>query len=223
MNIKTDFLVLGSGIATEARATSGPRKYEGKFEIRAECKEGHAPEELERAVYAELEKLQQAPVTDAELQQVKNRYLADTYRQMGGGMMMLFRYVQAEGMGTWRDAERIDQEFAALTPADVQRVAQRYFTKPNRTVAVWTRAAGAAPEDPALAGLPAEAKGMAKQMLARIDGATDPAKLQQMIERLDQMGAQVPAEMKPALDLVRARAQAKIDALSKSGGAEATR
>jgi hypothetical protein len=64
---------------------------------------------------------------------------------------------------------------------------------------------------------------MAKQMLARIGDATDPAKLQQMIERMDQMGAQVPAEMKPALDLVRARAQAKIDALSKSGGTEATR
>ncbi len=217
-------LVLDSGVATEARAMSGPRKYEGKFEIRAECREGHAPEEVERAVYAELEKLQQAPVTETELQQVKNRYLADTYRQMGGGMMMLFRYVQAEGMGTWRDAERIDQEFAALAPADVQRVAQRYFTKPNRTVAVWTRAGGQAEEeDPAIAGLPAEAKGMAKQMLTRIESATDAAKLQQMIERMDQMGAQAPPEMKPALDLVRAKAQAKIEALSKASGTEATR
>jgi predicted Zn-dependent peptidase len=216
-------LVLGSGIATEARANSGPRKYEGKFEIRAECKEGHAPEELERAVYAELEKLQREPVTEAELQQVKNRYLADTYRQMGGGMMLLFRYVQAEGMGSWRDAERIDREFEALTPADLQRVARRYFTKPNRTVAIWTRAGGAGEEDPALAGLPAEAKGMAKQMLTRIESATDAAKLQQMIERMDAMGAQAPPEMKPALDLVRAKAQAKIEALSKSGGTEGTR
>lgn len=216
-------LVLGSGIATEARANSGPRKYEGKFEIRAECKEGHAPEELERAVYAELEKLQREPVTEAELQQVKNRYLADTYRQMGGGMMLLFRYVQAEGMGSWRDAERIDREFEALTPADLQRVARRYFTKPNRTVAIWTRAGGAGEEDPALAGLPAEAKGMAKQMLTRIESATDAAKLQQMIERMDAMGAQAPPEMKPALDLVRAKAQAKIEALSKSSGTEGTR
>jgi predicted Zn-dependent peptidase len=216
-------LVLGSGIATEARAESGPRKYEGRFEVRAECKEGHTPEELERAVHAELEKLQREPVSDAELQQVKNRYLADTYRQMGGGMMLMFRYVQAEGMGSWQDAERIDREFQALTPADLQRVARKYFTKPNRTVAIWTRAGGAGDEDPALAGLPAEAKGMARQMLARIAAATDAGKLQQMLERMDAMGAQAPPEMKPALDLVRAKAQAKIEALTKASGSEGTR
>jgi len=207
-------LVLGGGIATSARAQSDPRKYEGLFSIEAECKEGHTPEELEKAVYAELEKLQKEPITADELQKVKNRYLTDTYRQMGGGMMMLYRYVLAEGRGTWRDADRIDQAVAALRAEDIQRVAQRYFTRENRTVAIWTRKAGAGPEDPALAALPPDARGMAKQMLTRIDGMTDAAQVQKLLDRLDAMGAQAPPEMKPALDLVRAKAQAKLNLLS---------
>jgi predicted Zn-dependent peptidase len=207
-------LVLGSGIATTVSAESDARKYEGLFQVHAECKEGHAPEELEKAVYAELDRLKREPVTADELQKVKNRYLAGTYRQLGGGFMLLFRYVMAEGRGTWRDADRIDQAVQALEAGDIQRVTQKYFTKENRTVAIWTRKGGAGPEDPALANLPPEAKGMARQMLTRIDGMTDAAQVQKLLERLEQMGAQVPPEMKPALDLVRARAQAKLNSLS---------
>jgi len=207
-------LVLGSGIATSASAQSDARKYEGMFQIQADCKEGHTPEELEKALYAELEKLQKEPVAADELQKVKNRYLANAYRQMGGGFMLLFRYVMAEGRGTWRDADRIDQAVQTLEAGDIQRVAQKYFTKENRTVAIWTRKSGSAPEDPAIAALPPEARGMAKQMLTRIDGMTDAAQVQKMIERLDTMGAQMPPEMKPAMDLVRAKAQAKLNLLS---------
>jgi predicted Zn-dependent peptidase len=207
-------LVLGSGIATSASAESDARKYEGLFSIQADCKEGHAPEELEKAIYSELEKLQKEPVAADELQKVKNRYLANAYRQMGGGFMLLFRYVMAEGRGTWRDADRIDQAVQTLQAGDIQRVAQKYFTKENRTVAIWTRKSGAGPEDPALANLPPEAKGMARQMLSRIDGMTGAAQVQRFLERLDAMGAQAPPEMKPAMDLVRAKAQARLNLLS---------
>jgi predicted Zn-dependent peptidase len=207
-------LVLGSGIATSASAQSDARRYEGMFQIQAECKEGHTPEDLEKAVYSELEKLQGQPVAADELQKVKNRYLANAYRQMGGGFMLLLRYVMAEGSGTWRDADRIDQAVQTLEAGDIQRVAQKYFTKENRTVAIWTRKSGAAPEDPALANLPPEAKAMARQMLTRIDGMTEAAQVQKLLERLEVMGAQVPPEMKPAMDLVRAKAQAKLNLLS---------
>ncbi len=207
-------LVLGPGLATEARAMSDARKYEGRFVINAECKEGRSPEEVERAIYGEVEKLQKQPISADELQQMKNRYLTGVYRQMGGGFMTMARYVLAEGRGTWSDADRVDAAVQALTPADIQRVAQRYFTRENRTVAIWTRKTGGGPEDPAIASLPPEAKGMAKQMLARIDGMTDAAQVQKLLERLDQMGGQVPPEMKPALDLVRAKAQARLSALS---------
>ena len=216
-------LVLGGGLATSARAEQDGRKYEGLFTISAECKEGHTPEELEKAIYGELDRLQKEPVSAEELQKVKNRYLASAYRQVSSSFALLFRYALAEGRGTWRDADLIDQQVQAVSAADVQRAVGRYFLKENRLVAIWTRKGGAEPEDPALAGLPPDGKAMARRMLSRINGATDPAQIQQMIERLDTMGAQMPPEMKPAFDYIRAKAQAKLTQLTTPKGAEGSR
>jgi predicted Zn-dependent peptidase len=209
-------LVLGDGVATRATARQDGRKYEGMFEIQAECKEGHGPEDLERAVYAEIEKLQKEPVGDEELTRVKNRYLASTYRQIASNFQLLIRYAQADGLGSWRDADRIDQEAQQVTAADLQRVAQKYFQKEGREVAIWTRKGGAAAVDPALAALPPEAQALAKGAVARIAAATDPAQVQKILDRMDQMGAQAPPEMKPALDYIRAKAQARLTELQGS-------
>jgi hypothetical protein len=213
-------LVLG-GIADDARANADHRKYEGMFQIEAQCKEGKTPEELERAVHAEIERLAREPLGAGELQSVKNRYLTSTYRQITSNMFLLIRYGVAEGLHSWRDADRIDRAVQSVTAADVQRVAQRYFTRENRAVAIWTRKAGAGGEDPALAALPAQAKGMVRQILTRIDGAKDAGEVQQILGRLDQMTAQTPPEMKPALEVIRTRAQARIAELS--GSKEASR
>jgi len=209
-------LVLDKGFATEARASHDPRKYEGMFEIDAECKEGHTPEEVEAAIHAEIEKLQKEPVTADELQMVKNRYLASSYREISSNMALLFRYAVAEGTGSWKDADRIDAAVQTVTAADVQRVAQTYLRKDNRAVAVWTRKGGSAPEDPALAALPADARQMVMATVSRIDGSTDPAQVQKILERIEQMGGQMPPEMKPALDYIRAKAQARITQLQSS-------
>ena len=209
-------LVLGGGIATSAGARSEPRKYEGQFQVQAECKEGHTPDEVEKALHAEIEKLQKEPVGAEEMQKVKNRYLASAYRQIGSNMQLLLRYAVAEGLATWRDADRLDEAVQAVTPADVQRVAQKYFQKENRAVAVWTRKGGSEPEDPALAALPPEAKQMAKSMVARIEATDDPAQLTRMLEGMDRMAGQMPPEMKPALDYIKGKAQAKLTQLQGS-------
>jgi predicted Zn-dependent peptidase len=208
-------LVLDKKLATSTSANCEPRKYDGLFEIRAEAKEGHTPEDLERAIDAELDRLKKTPVPADEMQSVKNRYLAGAYRQLTSNFLIMIRYGVAEGTADWRMADRLDEAVQAVTPAEVQRVAETYFTKENRAVAIWTRKGGSAPEDPAIAALPAEARPMVKQMLTRIESATDPAQIQQMLGRLDQMGGQAPPEMKPALDLVRSRAEARLQQLTQ--------
>ena len=208
-------LVLGEkGIATEASASTDARKYEGLFQIDAECKDGHTTDELEKAIGAEIERLQKEPVGAEELQKVKNRYLAASYRQISSNQQLIFRYAVADGRGTWQDADRIDEAAQKVTAADIQRVANAYFQRENRAVAVWSRKGGGEPEDPALAALPGEAKGMAKAMAARIAAANDPAAVQKILDRLDQMGGQLPPDMTPALDYIRAKAQARLTQLS---------
>jgi len=208
-------LVLGQGVATSARAGQDSRKYEGMFEINADCKDGHSPEELEQAVYGELARLQNEPVGADELQAVKNRYLTRTWRMLDGNFFQMIRYGVSEAKGSWHDADRIDQAIQQVTPEDVQRVAKQYFTRENRAVAIWTRKEGAEPEDPALANLDPRAKQMVKRSLARLDGMTEASQVEEMMGRLDQMGARMPAEMKPAMDYVRGKAQEKLDALQK--------
>ena len=153
-----------------------------------------------------------------ELRSVKNRYLADTYRQLTSNFQVMLRYGVAEGRGSWRDFDRINREALAVTPTDVQRVAQRYFTKENRAVAIWTRKAGSASDDPALAALPAEAQGMVRQMLTQIRSSKDPNQLQQMLGRLEQRSSQAPPEMKPALDYIRAKVQSRLAELGEGAG-----
>ena len=208
-------LVLDKKLATSTFANSDTRKYEGLFEIRAEAKEGHTPEELQAAIDAEIERLKSTPIPDDELQSVKNRYLAGAYRQLTTNFSVMIRYGIAEGTADWRTADRVDEAVQRVTAAELQRVASTYFRKENRAVAIWTRKGGGAPEDPAIAALPDQAKPMVKQMLSRIDSATDPAQIQQMLARLDQMGGQAPPEMKPALDLVRSRAEARLQQLNQ--------
>ncbi|MFO7608517.1 MAG: pitrilysin family protein [Candidatus Krumholzibacteriia bacterium] len=210
-------LVLGQAVANSARAGQDSRKYEGMFEIDAECKDGTSPEQLEQAVHGEIAKLQAEPVGKDELQAVKNRYLTRTWRMLDGNFFQMIRYGAAEAQGSWRDADRIDREIQQVTAQDVQRVAQEYFTTENRAVATWTRLASAAPEDPALAGLSPQGRQMVQRSLARLDGLTTAAEVQEMLARMDQMGDRLPPEMKPAMDHVRIKAQEKLTQLQKEG------
>ena len=206
-------LVLGSGLATSARAQLDDRKYEGLFEIDAESKEGKSTTDLEQAVYAELEKIAKDGVPEAELQAAKNRYLTSNYRQLEANFFLMLRYGVADARGGWQLADELNDKVQRVQSADVQRVVKRYFTKENRAVAVWSRKAGAEPEDPFVAALPAEARTMVKGAMARISASTDPAQLRQMLARMEQMGAQVPAEMKPGVDYLKNRIQARLTEL----------
>ena len=203
-------LVLGDGPATSVRAAQDALKYEGMFEIDAEAKDGRAPEQVETAIYAELDKLQREPVPAEELQGVKNRYLASSYRQLDSNYFLMIRYGRAEATSSWRDAEADDRAVQLVTAEDVQRVAKAYFTKENRAVAVWTRKAGGEAEDPALAALPPEAKPMIMGSLARLQAMTEVAQVQAYIGRLDERAGGMPPELKGAMDFLRAKAQARL-------------
>ncbi len=52
--------------------------------------------------------------------------------------------IHNDGSGDWHEVNEAAQKLQAVTAADVKRVANQYFSKENRTVAVYTRKAGAA-------------------------------------------------------------------------------
>jgi predicted Zn-dependent peptidase len=212
-------MVVGDGaVATNVTASASSRKYAGEFEIDAEVREGKAPEDTEKAVYAEIEKLKKDLVPAEELQKVKNNFAAQVFRSMQSNMGILYQILGNEGRGDWREFNEGPKRIQAVTSEDVRRVAETYLTKENRAVATYTRKAGtaAAQEDPALAAVPEQMRPMVKQTVARLAAVTDADKLKQMIAQMESQSGQIPPEAKPAADLILKKARERLTELEKT-------
>lgn len=96
----------------------------------------HQTAEVEAAIYAELERLKMEPVSAKELEKVLNNLDADLVRALrsNGGLASQLALYQTVA-GDWRYMLRSRDKIAAVTSADIQRVATHYFIKSNRTVA----------------------------------------------------------------------------------------
>jgi predicted Zn-dependent peptidase len=206
-------LVLGRQLANQASASINPRKYAGTIQVECTVKEGKQPAAVEAAVYEEIEKLQTESVPEAELQKVKNQAKANAYRALSSPFLIAIQLLFYDGLGDWGYVNTYADEADAVTAADLQRVSKEYFSKENRTVGIFLRKEGGATEDPEIAALPPQAQAMVKQSLAQIQTQTDPAKLREGIARMESMAAQVPPEMKPAIELILKRAQQRLAAL----------
>jgi zinc protease len=207
-------LVTGRQIANGVQAAIDPRKYEGLFMVETTVKDGKDPRAAEQAVYEEIEKLQNEPVPAQELQKVKNAYKANAYRRLSTPFAVFMQLVRYDGTGDWRLINTSPELADAVTAADLQRVAKQYLVTENRTVGVFLRKPGGASEDEELSALPQQAQGMVRQMSQQIAAEKDPAKLREMIEKMQQGAAQVPAEMKAAFDLILKRATDRLQTLS---------
>jgi predicted Zn-dependent peptidase len=136
-------LVLGSEVATDVQATQSSYKWAGYFTAAGEAREGHKPEEVERGIYAALEKLQSETVPAEELQKVKNNFAAAEYRKLSSNSAILMQLIFNDGLGDWREFNNAAAKYQVVTAEDVKRVANEYFAKENRAVAIYTRKAAA--------------------------------------------------------------------------------
>jgi len=129
-------LVLDQQVANSAFAGQNGMKYEGYFELRGVAKPGRTPEQVEQALYAEIEKLRNEPVSDRELQKVKNQLSASNFRRLQSDFFLMFQLLIAESNRGWRTLNTDPPLLQAVTAADVRRVAGRYFSPTNRNVLI---------------------------------------------------------------------------------------
>jgi predicted Zn-dependent peptidase len=134
-------LVEGRGIAAAAQSYSDTRKYAGLFAVSAQARGAATPAALEQAWYEELARLQKDGVPDRELRKVKNRVAAQNYRKLENNMSLLVQLAFAEAVLDWREINEGPAKYEAVTAADVQRVANKYFPESNRSVATYRRKA----------------------------------------------------------------------------------
>lgn len=106
------------------------------FEINAQPKQGIDPQQCEKAIYEEFERIKKEPITDEELQKAKNQRLVSFYRQMrtiSGRANTIGSYEVF--FGDYHKLFDAAKNYDAVTKEDVQRVAKAYFGANNRTVA----------------------------------------------------------------------------------------
>ncbi len=137
-------LVQERQLAAEVSTFSAPgSRYPDLFIIAATTRSPHTPAEVEQAIDAEIDRLKNQPMTKQELQQILNRMEYEEVRQMGsnGGLARNLTEYEAT-TGSWRYLIEHRKKLATVTPADVMRVATKYFTGENRTVGTITRKEG---------------------------------------------------------------------------------
>ena len=132
-----DSLVRQQQIAVQVYAGVQQSKGPGLFYLEAMTAPGRDPADVEKAIYAEVEKIQKGPIQEWELEKARNaarRSLVSSLRSSLQRAILLSRYAvffDDPGIINTR-YERI----ASLKIDDLQRVARTYLVATNRTVAI---------------------------------------------------------------------------------------
>jgi zinc protease len=106
------------------------------FYVYAGVMPGKTTEEVEKALFAEVDKFKAGLVTDEELQKAKNQIEAGFIMGQDSNFNQAMLLGQYETVANWKLLEKYVATIRAVTKEDVQRVAREYFSEDNRTVGI---------------------------------------------------------------------------------------
>jgi len=131
--------IFEKGLTGDApRVYSGPAdRYPNLLVIETAPKAPLPIEEVESAILNEIERLKNEPVSEWELERVKNRIRVSDLNRIASNQWLAFSLSYAFiRSGDWRSLTDDYNRRLEVTPEDIQRVARKYLTQQNRTVAV---------------------------------------------------------------------------------------
>lgn len=106
------------------------------FMISAECLPGRTAEEAEKAINDEIAKLKTEPLGERELAKAKNQIEAGFVFSQDSLFSQARLLASYEAAQDWRALDIYLPEIRKITPADIMRVAKKYFNPETRTTAV---------------------------------------------------------------------------------------
>ncbi len=122
-------------IAVDVSSGDVESKYPDLYYIFVEPRAPHSVEEVEKVVYAELERLKNEPVSEWELQKAKNRLEASFISGLDSNNGLAMRIGMYEVLDNWRYINTALDRWKAVSADDIVRVANTYLKRSNRTVA----------------------------------------------------------------------------------------
>ena len=106
---------------------------------------GQAPEAVEQALLAEIERLKQEVVPEEELARARNQIEASFVWEQDSVFSRASVLGRFEMLGSWRLLDDYLPKLRAVTAADLQRVARTYFALDRKNVSILLPAEPAAP------------------------------------------------------------------------------
>lgn len=131
-------LVEEKGVAESIQTANGfpGALHPNLFTIFASPRQPHANVELEGEIYNEIEKLSLKPVAEEEINKTKNQLKADFIRGLASNSGLASKLSYYEIMlGDYHYMINHINMIEKIRPEDIMRVAKKYLTKENRTVA----------------------------------------------------------------------------------------
>ncbi|MBL7083844.1 MAG: insulinase family protein [Candidatus Aminicenantes bacterium] len=137
-------LVQEKQMAVSVSARSRSQWYVGAFQFNATPRfdKNIQPEDLEKEIWAEIEKIEQEGVTPEEIQKAKNRFEAMFIRSLASTMSLARRVGGAELNQGWRSILTDLDDMKKVTNDDIKRVTAKYFVKDNSLTAIYRRKRG---------------------------------------------------------------------------------
>lgn len=134
-------LVEGKQMAVSVSARGRAMWYAGSFQFNASPRldKNITPEDLEKEIWAEIEKIKTEGVDEEEIQQVKNRSRAQFIRSLASASGLTSTLGRAELHRGWHSVLDDQEALKQVTNEDIKRVAARYFVKDNSLTAIYTR------------------------------------------------------------------------------------
>jgi predicted Zn-dependent peptidase len=124
-------------LASNVSAFAGVNRGPGLFRVTAMAAPGKSVAEIESAVDAEIEKVKNGPIADWEMEKARtsarSNFVSSVQSTLSRAVLL------AQYALFYNDPGLINkraEKIAAVTAADVQRVARRYLTRENRTVVI---------------------------------------------------------------------------------------
>jgi zinc protease len=106
------------------------------FLLDATAAPGEEIEDVEEALFEQVEILKEEPPTDFELQGAKNRLVASFIMGQDSVFNQAMQLGLYEILGDWRYLHKYVEEIHKVKAKDVSRVAEKYLTRENRTVGI---------------------------------------------------------------------------------------
>lgn len=131
-------LVRGKQIVTDVSVNYSPFNLtDNAFVIQATPAPGHTVDEVKEAILTEIKRIQDQPVTAAELKRIKAQIIANKVYQEDSISYQAEEIGSLESVGlSWREANNMIKQVESITPEQVQAVTRKYLIPQHLTVGI---------------------------------------------------------------------------------------